>query len=250
VTGPTLSAAELLELFAVLGRDVAFHEDTHGAMQAITNVAVQAVRGAHLASITRVSGQHYATAAPTDPSAVAADALQYKVGSGPCLDALIQDSLIFTGDVATDPRWPDWGPEASATAGVNSVLAVRLVLDEDEMLAALNVYSRDRDAFGAESLTMVMLLATHGSMAVSRVIAREKSTNLAKAVTTNRQIGMAMGVLMTTYKVTEEQAFDLLRIASQDSHRKIHDIARDVIDTGALELPEAAQRSPGRNSVR
>ena len=69
---------------------------------------------------------------------------------------------------------------------------------------------------------MAHLLATHGALAVSRVIAREKATNLARAVTTNREIGMAMGVLMTTYKVTEDQAFDLLRIASQGSHRKMN----------------------------
>jgi hypothetical protein len=250
VTGPELSASELLTLYSVLGRDVAFHEDAAGALEAITNVAVQAVRGAHLASITRVSGQHYATVAPTDPIALAADALQYKVLSGPCLDALNHDTLIVTGDISTDPRWPDWGPEAAATAGVNSVLAVRLVLEEDEMLAALNIYSRARDAFAGHSVTMAMLLATHGSLAISRVIAREKATNLTKAVTTNREIGMAMGVLMSTYKVTEEQAFDLLRIASQHSHRKMHDIARDVIDAGTLELPDAPPRQPGRNSNR
>jgi hypothetical protein len=249
VTGPAISASELLELYSVLGRDVAFQEDTIGALEAITNVAVQAVRGAHMASITRVSGSTYATVAPTDPVALSADALQYKVVSGPCLDALNQDALIVTGDISTDPRWPDWGPEAADTAGVNSVVAVRLVLDEDEMQAALNVYSRDRNAFAGDSVTMAMLLATHGSLAVSRVIAREKASNLAKAVTSNREIGMAMGVLMSTYKVTEDQAFDLLRIASQHSHRKIHDIARDVINTGALELPDSP-RSPGRNSNR
>ena len=90
---------------------------------------------------------------------------------------------------------------------------------------------------------MRALLATHGALAVSRVIAREKAANLAKAVSTNREIGMAMGVLMTTYKVTEDQAFDLLRIASQHSHRKLADVALDVCDTGMLDYPPALPAS-------
>ncbi len=56
---------------------------------------------------------------------------------------------------------------------------------------------------------------------------------------------MAMGVVMATYKVTRDQAFDLLRVASQNSNRKLADIATEVIDTGALSLPHE-RRSPTR----
>lgn len=41
---------------------------------------------------------------------------------------------------------------------------------------------------------------------------------------------------MATHKVTREQAFDMLRIASQNSHRKLRDIAVEVADTGTLDL--------------
>ncbi|MDQ1744993.1 MAG: hypothetical protein QOE23_3332, partial [Pseudonocardiales bacterium] len=37
--------------------------------------------------------------------------------------------------------------------------------------------------------------------------------------------------------LTEKQAFDALRIASQHSHKKLYDIAFDVVETGHLELP-------------
>ena len=50
----------------------------------------------------------------------------------------------------------------------------------------------------------------------------------------SRDIGCAMGVLMATHKVTREQAFDLLRMASQHAHRKLADIAAEVADTGTL----------------
>lgn len=69
------------------------------------------------------------------------------------------------------------------------------------------------------------------------MIARERSTNLTKALVSNREIGMAMGVLMNKLKVPRESAFELLTISSQHSNRKLIDIARDVVDTGSIDLP-------------
>jgi AmiR/NasT family two-component response regulator len=82
-------------------------------------------------------------------------------------------------------------------------------------------------------------VATHGGLAVSNVIAREKATQLESALASNREIGLAMGVLMTSFKLTREQAFDLLRIVSQHTHRKLRDVATEVADTGTIELPDS-----------
>jgi AmiR/NasT family two-component response regulator len=43
---------------------------------------------------------------------------------------------------------------------------------------------------------------------------------------------------MSQHKITREQAFNLLRITSQHTHRKLSQIAADVADTGTLELPK------------
>jgi GAF domain-containing protein len=243
---PAMSAEQLVELYAVLGRDVALRADATGALEAVTNVAVQAVPGAHYASITQGGGATYHTVAPTDPVVSLADALQYDAATGPCLDAIDQDTVILSGDLARDARWPRFGPKAAELAGVNSVLALKMVFDQNDMIAALNIYSRDLDAFTGDSITVANLLATHGALAVAHVISREKSVNLERALASNREIGMAMGVLMTIHKLTRDQAFDLLRIASQGTHRKLFDVAREVADTGTLTLP--SRRSPTRNS--
>ena len=62
----------------------------------------------------------------------------------------------------------------------------------------------------------------------------EQVENLQRALLSNREIGVAMGVLMTRHHVTRDQAFGLLRMASQNSNRKLHDVALEVTDTGAL----------------
>ncbi|HKC28862.1 MAG TPA: ANTAR domain-containing protein [Jatrophihabitans sp.] len=62
-----------------------------------------------------------------------------------------------------------------------------------------------------------------------------KIQNLEIALTTNRRIGMAMGIVMARYRVTEEDAFGILRTASQHRHRKLREIAEDAIYTGEIE---------------
>ena len=66
--------------------------------------------------------------------------------------------------------------------------------------------------------------------------AQVKIDNLEFALQSNRQIGIAIGILMARHKLTSDVAFDLLVVASQRAHRKIRDLAADVIETGALDL--------------
>ena len=64
--------------------------------------------------------------------------------------------------------------------------------------------------------------------------AHEQIRNLETALLTARRIGTAVGIVMANYKITDEAAFDLLVVASQNSHRKLRDIAQDVVETGDL----------------
>jgi AmiR/NasT family two-component response regulator len=96
------------------------------------------------------------------------------------------------------------------------------------------MYSHTPGAFDEISESVANLLATHGALAVAKAAAEEKARNLERALKNSRDIGCAMGVLMASHKITRQQAFDLLRMASQHSHRKLAEIAVEVADTGAL----------------
>ena len=61
-----------------------------------------------------------------------------------------------------------------------------------------------------------------------------EAANLRRALDHSRDIGAAVGVLMALRKVSREEAFDLLRRASQDQNRKLSDLALDVLNTGEL----------------
>ena len=66
--------------------------------------------------------------------------------------------------------------------------------------------------------------------------AHSKIQNLEVALKSARVIGIAVGIVMTTHKVTDGQAFDMLVVVSQGSGRKLREIAEDVALTGALDL--------------
>jgi hypothetical protein len=230
---------ELLHLAEAM-RDLADRATTaegQPALVDLVNLAVERVPRARWASLTALRGQRFQTDATTDDRATRADILQYDMGFGPCVDAVLADSVHVSGDVVTDERWPEWGARVHDELGVRSVLSQRLRLSSDAgVIASLNIYSDAPDAFDERARATGLVLATHGGLLLNTMLAHDRVRNLQRALESNRQIGAAMGVLMNRHGLTLAQAFDVLRAASQDSNRKLADIAADVIDTGTLSI--------------
>jgi hypothetical protein len=222
-------------LHAVAGR--ASETGARSPLEELVHTTVEQLPAASTVSVTVLRSGRFATAASTDDVALHADALQYEIGTGPCVDAILDDNLYVSEDLARDERWGSWGPRVSTDLGLHSVLAYRLtLLDESGAVAALNVYSERVGAFDDRAVGTGLVLATHGSLLVTAQLAREKAANLLRAMESNREIGVAMGILMHRHRFDREQAFAVLRVASQDSNRKLADVAREVADTGILEI--------------
>jgi hypothetical protein len=113
------------------------------------------------------------------------------------------------------------------------MLSFRLFLQGDTM-GALNLYSRRPAAFDEHTRAVGTVLAAHAAVALSAARSRERAVELQDALGSNREIGMAMGILMGRSGVTQDEAFALLRRASQQLHRKLREVAAEVVDTGAL----------------
>jgi GAF domain-containing protein len=204
-------------------------------LQALTNAVLRMLPNADGAGVTCVSADGFESVAPTSDLAERIDNIQFDVGSGPCIDAAVQAEIFRTGDLRADERWPEFGRRAADETGVLSMMSFRLFLErDDDLAAALNVYSTQRDAFDDAAQLAGLAASTYGAALVSGKRHRDEAQHLQRALESNREIGAAIGVLMAHHKVTREQGFDLLRLASQNTHRKLIDIARDVVDTGTL----------------
>jgi AmiR/NasT family two-component response regulator len=72
------------------------------------------------------------------------------------------------------------------------------------------------------------LANARGDLAAATVHAE----HLQRALVSNRQIGMAMGILMERHRLTQEQAFERLRDLSMRGNVKLRDVAERIIYTG------------------
>src|SRR6478735_9577138 len=134
---------------------------------------LEAISSAEAVSVTVLQRGTFETRAATHDFAERADALQYALGRGPCVDAVLDNTAYISADVAADPRWGEWGPRVADEVGVHSSLAYRLRLEgEQEAIASLNVYSTRFDAFDERDLHRGVVLATHGSLLMTAVMAR------------------------------------------------------------------------------
>jgi hypothetical protein len=66
------------------------------------------------------------------------------------------------------------------------------------------------------------------------VLDQSRIEHLERGILSGRRIGTAIGILMALRHLTDEQAFDVLRTESQNSQRKLREVAEDVIRTGEV----------------
>jgi AmiR/NasT family two-component response regulator len=80
-------------------------------------------------------------------------------------------------------------------------------------------------------------LARLSQLSAELAEAREQIANLEQALQTSRSIGMAVGIVMASRGLSSDDAFGVLRTASQHQHRKLREIAAEVVISG--EVPAA-----------
>jgi GAF domain-containing protein len=201
----------------------------------IVRIAAGGIPGAESTSITLVREDRAFTAAHHGEMALAADELQYERGYGPCMDAGRGGVVLRVDDMRTEERWPDYVVRILESTSVLSSLSVPLPY-QGTSIGALNIYSSRPAAFASpESLDAGLNVAETIAVAVVNAEAHaqlgEQARNMRIAMESRAVIEQAKGVLMAQRKVTAEQAFDLMRDASQRYNRKLRDIARGIVDS-------------------
>jgi GAF domain-containing protein len=210
----------------------------------VVELAVATIEGCDYAGLFLVDGDVVTTPVHTHPIVDEIDALQHRTGEGPCLEAITQGAIFYAEDLAQDDRWPDFGPQA-ITAGMRSVLALPLVAYGT--VGALNLFARYPAAFGVVDRGKAALLASLAGLALSAAHSHEdeerRTDNLHAALSTREVIGQAEGILMERERITANEAFDILRRASQHLNLKLREVAQTLVDTG-----EAPDTGPPRSA--
>jgi hypothetical protein len=228
--------------FADISRTLFSDPTVGGTLQRIVDFAVATVEGCDAAGISLLTGTEVTTPVWSDPVALDIDSIQYETGEGPCLDAVAGETIVYADDLAEDLRWPSFGPRAVAL-GMRSLLSCRL--SADATLGALNLYAALPRAYGATDRTKALIFATHAGVALGAAEALENATvslntemrrvkDLQGALASREVIGQAEGILIERERITADQAFSVLRRASQHLNIKLREVAQYVVDTGEV----------------
>jgi GAF domain-containing protein len=223
------------DAFAQLGRINLGETDLNGVLQFVADLAKSTIPGADEVSVTLVRGKSAHTAVFTGELAIALDEFQYEQGHGPCLDASACAATMTVPDMTSESRWPDWSARCVET-GVNSSLAIGLPVDE-AVTGALNVYATKPNAFDDEAVTLAQTFAGYATVALANAHLYDATATLAehmKAAMENRAvIEQAKGIIMGDRRCTADEAFRILTKLSQDSNRKLRDVAAALVAQAA-----------------
>ena len=223
------------ELLRALSRVVLVDRTLDEVLGEITSLAKLGIPGADAVSITLLRNDKAYTAAFDGEMALAADELQYERGYGPCMDAGRGGVVLRVDDMTTETRWPDYVARLLAETPVRSSLSVPLPY-QGATIGALNIYSSRPAAFASpESLGAALEAAEVIAVAVANADAHwqlgEQARNMRLAMDSRAVIEQAKGVLMAQRRLDAEQAFEVLREASQRYNRKLRDIATGIVES-------------------
>ncbi len=221
-------------LIGTVARGLLAEPDVQQTLQRAVQLAAEHLAAGHAggevyASVAVVRNRRRVeTEASSDERATRADAMQYELGQGPCLDAIWVQETFQIQDLATEARYPQWSRRVVRDTGIRSSLSFQL-FTSGESLGALNLYCPHPHGFDEEDRAEGLMFAAHAAVALASAQTEEQ---LRSAIASRTILGQAQGILMERYKITPEKSFEILRRVSQDISLKVRDVARRLVETG------------------
>ena len=216
------------EAFRALALELRDGRSVDEVYQLICERAVRLVDGCDRAAIGVLDGRRFVSAAATDDVMRFIDRMQDQLDEGPCLEASEDEAVHIDNDIAVECRWPRLAEVVVGRTPVRAMLAVPIV-HEGRRSGALNLFADRPGAFTDESVGQAAILAAFASVAISGAAHSARADQLEEGMQTNREIGAAIGILMATHRISQDDAFALLSQASQRLNRKLRDIARGIV---------------------
>jgi transcriptional regulator with GAF, ATPase, and Fis domain len=234
--------ASFVEGVAVLSRLLLPAARVSQALETVVRLAPRTVAGCDLASVSLLGdAATMTTAAASEEPARVLDLLQVETDEGPCIDAIRTGSRVIVAAFGEDGRYPAFGAVASDTAGVHSCFSLPLLATR-RVTGSLNLYGKEPNAYDERGDVTAVQLAEQAALIVATALAHERSTRLAgqlQATLASRAvIEQAKGILMARSRVAADEAFDILRRASQRQNVKLREVARQIVEN-VQEAPSA-----------
>ncbi|MDN3935718.1 GAF and ANTAR domain-containing protein [Arthrobacter sp. YD4] len=174
------------------------------------------------------------TVASSGEKALMLDELQYQLDEGPCLMASRRQLVVHIPDLASDTTFPDYNYIAMAH-GVRSVLALPFHLPENSARAGLNLYSETAHALdgGAVERAQTFVAQAAKGLRLALLLSEHSRTaeNLKLAMTSRTVIDTAVGIVIAQNRCTQDEAFAMIKAASNHRNIKLRDVAASIVES-------------------
>lgn len=154
---------------------------------------------------------------------------------GPCIDAVAASQPVALSDIDRGDagrRWPDY-TSAAQKSGIRAVAGIPMHADS-EVIGAVNLYDSRPRAWTDEDLRIAGTFAdiatgylVHASAAQQQ---QRTAEQLQRALDTRLIIEQAKGVLANRHELSMDEAFGRLRTYARGNNKRIHDVAREVVN--------------------
>lgn len=219
---------EIAQLGALLLRD----HSVDNVLTKVVDVAARAIESASSVSVTLARrGGVFVTTHFSAEEALELDLAQYRAGAGPCLDAIRRGERVMSARESDVDVWTAFCDRAEEI-GVIGSMSTPLHAGNTNY-GALNVYTREPTDFSRNDIALVDTLVEQASVVVANATAFAEAASLnhqlREALASREVIGEAKGILIEREGCSRDDAFDILRRASQRENRKLRDIAEEIV---------------------
>lgn len=208
--------------------------DIPALLRELLDGATHLVPGAQYAGVTVTQRRPLAeTASATHNYPVRLDEIQNRSQQGPSLAAATLQDNVRIDDLAADDRWPLFRQEALACTPVRSVISVGM-LREGSTAATLNFYAEPAQAFDDDSVNMALVFAAYTGLVWNMM---RRDLQFRAALISRDVIGQAKGRMVERLGIDAAEAFEMLKLMSQDANTPLAVVARRVADGDARPSP-------------
>jgi GAF domain-containing protein len=223
---------DVQEAFTELGRIVIGDQPLGQVLHRVAELAAACIPGADQVSVTLLDGGRAHSAAFTGSAAAMLDERQYAQGFGPCMDAAASGGVVAITDMAEDVTYPDFSSVARRH-GVSSSLSVGMPVPR-RTVGALNLYCTGDRPADEEAVQLAQVFASYAAVALANASlyssTAELATQMQQAMASRAVIEQAKGIVMGQLGIGPDEAFAHLSRTSQQSNRKLRDVAAAVVE--------------------
>jgi GAF domain-containing protein len=221
---------EFAERIAAMAELLLSEEDSDALLNQLAELSLEIIPGSAAAGVV-VAGTNAWTYPASDVKIADLHQAQLDSGTGPVADALRFGEARRIDDTAEEDRWPAVC-SLMAAEGWRSCLILPLRTDR-EPGGALAIYGREPGSFTGAGHDVALLFAAQGGVALRTAAlyrnCRLLVQNLQVALESRAVIEQAKGILVAEYGYPPDVAFKRLSLLSQNTNRKVKDIAADLV---------------------